>query len=47
MLIFLVAIDYNQVYSLILSLKLRIIDHRYNKSEENSFKSGFELNFFY
>ena len=50
MLIFLVevvAIDYNQVYSLILSLKLHIIDHLYNKSEENNFKSGFELKFFY
>ena len=36
MLIFLVGvvvIDYNQVYSLILSLKLHIIDHLHNKSE--------------
>ena len=50
MLIFLVgivAINYNQVYSLILSLKLHIIDHLYNKSEENNFKSDFELNSFY
>ena len=50
MLIFLVGvvvIDYNQVYNLILSLKLRIIDHLHNKYEENSSKFGFELNFFF
>ena len=49
MLIFLVevvAIDYNKVYSLILSLKLHIIDHLHNKSKETAiffFKQEFQL----